>query len=352
MRHGYDCPAACVAAPAAAVDQFGQAQQRPDLVVVILSPGPEPALAALAALRLRSQARFLAVGPAADPRLVLRALRAGVSDFVDEAELEVELQAALGQLMGGLSAQSEPGKTIAVLGSCGGCGSTTLAANIATVLAKEHRTSLLIDLKLRTGDLASLLDLKPSYTLADLCPNAEQMDRVMLERSLVHHSSGAHLLAAPRVIADASRVTAAGVQQALTLARTLFPYIVVDLDVTFAEEQMAVLRAADLVLLVFRLDFTSLKHTQRVLDHLRDAGVSADRIKVVVNRHGQPKEVPAAKAEAALGRRIHHFVPEEAATVNRANNNGVPVVLESPSAKVSRSLAKLAASVNGRTPTP
>jgi MinD-like ATPase involved in chromosome partitioning or flagellar assembly len=41
-------------------------------------------------------------------------------------------------------------------------------------------------------------------------------------------------------------------------------------------------------------------------------------------------------------------VPDDPKTVNRANNNGVPMVLEAPSAKVSRSLAKLAANVNGR----
>ena len=60
----------------------------------------------------------------------------------------------------------------------------------------------------------------------------------------------------------------------------------------------------------------------------------------MVNRYGQPKEVPAAKAEEALGVKIAHYVPEDPKTVNRANNNGVPVVLESPSAKVSRSLTQ------------
>jgi MinD-like ATPase involved in chromosome partitioning or flagellar assembly len=38
-------------------------------------------------------------------------------------------------------------------------------------------------------------------------------------------------------------------------------------------------------------------------------------------------------------------VPDEAKTVNRANNNGVPVLLQSPSAKVSRRIAELAAHV-------
>jgi pilus assembly protein CpaE len=84
------------------------------------------------------------------------------------------------------------------------------------------------------------------------------------------------------------------------------------------------------------------------LDYLRELGVNRERVRVVVNRHGQAQEVPAAKAEEALGMKIFHFIPDDPKTINRANNNGVPVVLESPWAKVSKSVSKLAASVNGR----
>jgi hypothetical protein len=66
------------------------------------------------------------------------------------------------------------------------------------------------------------------------------------------------------------------------------------------------------------------------LDYLEQLGVSRDRLRVVVNRYGRPKEVPAAKAEEALGCKIAHYVPDDPKTVNRANNNGVPAVLESP----------------------
>ena len=40
-----------------------------------------------------------------------------------------------------------------------------------------------------------------------------------------------------------------------------------------------------------------------------------------------------------------------ATSVNRANNNGVPAVLESPSTKFAKSVAKLAFGVNGRAST-
>ncbi len=76
-------------------------------------------------------------------------------------------------------------------------------------------------------------------------------------------------------------------------------------------------------------------------------GIDKNRLRLVVNRHGQPKEVPAAKAEAALGVKIFHYVPDDPKSVNRANNNGVPFVLETPSARVSKSVTRLAMSING-----
>jgi pilus assembly protein CpaE len=247
-----------------------------------------------------------------------------------------------------MAPQGEPGRTIAVLAPNGGGGSSTLAVNVAAVLAKEHKTSLLFDLKLASGDLAALLDLKPTHNLAELCQNVARMDRIMFERSLVTHASGIHLLAPPRAFADIGYVTAEGVAQALYLARSLFPYVVVDLDHSFREEQLQVLRQADVILLVLRLDFASLCNGRRTLDYLEQLGIARDRLRVVVNRYGQPKEIPAAKAEEALGCKIAHYVPDDPKTVNRAHNNGVPAVLESPRAPVSRSVARLASSVNGR----
>jgi pilus assembly protein CpaE len=345
-HEGHDCPPGNLLPLTGAADRL--AQVRPELLVVILSPDPERALAMVEALQLPGQAQVLIIGPARDSRLVLRALRGGAQDYVDEAELEEELATALRRLRADLASQAEPGRTIAILAPSGGSGSSTLAANLATVLATGHKSSLLVDLKLETGDLAALLDLRPTHTLADLCQSLARLDRIMFERSLVRHGSGVHLLAPPRTLADVGCVTAEGVRQALVLGRALFPYVVVDLDHTFREEQGQVLRQADVVLLVMRLEFTALRNTQRALDYLGRLGLARDRVRVVVNRYGQPKEVPPAKAEEALGVKVFHYIPDDPKTINRANNNGMPVVLESPSAKVSRSLAQLAQTINGR----
>ncbi len=347
VLHGLDCPAANVLPTDLAATHL--VLSRPDLVVVVLSPDPARALDTVADVRALGSGRVVAVGPVDDPKLIRRAYNLGVSDYVDELELETELAGALARLKEKAGATAaEAGRVIALLGPSGGCGASTLAVNVATVLAREHKKCLLMDLKLEAGDLASLLDVRPTYTLADLCQNLARLDRTMFERSLVQHECGVHLLAPPRHIADTRHVTPDGVRQALSLGRNLYPYVVVDLDHSYREEQVQTLRQADVVLLVLRLDFTSLRNTQRTLDYLGQLGIGGDRVRLVVNRHGQAKEVPAAKAEEALGVKIFHYVPDDPKTINRANNNGVPVVLESPSAKVAKSVMALAASVNGR----
>ncbi len=344
---GLDCPTSNVMPVDGAAGRLGR-EAEITLVVLVLPTDHERGLGLLPTLARIAPGKVLAVGPAFDSKVVLRALRCGAEDFVDAADLEAELAAAVGRIAEASREPVEPGRLIAVLAPNGGGGSSTLAANIAASLAKEHKAVGLIDLKLESGDLTALLDVKPAYTLADLCQNAARLDRVMFERSLVKHASGVNLLAAPLHLGDVAAVRPEGVTQAVALARASFPYVVVDLDHSFREEQQVVLRQADIVLLVFRLEFSSLRNVRRTLEHLEGMDVGGDRVRLVVNRHGQAQEVAPGKAEEALGRKIAHYVPEDAKAVNRANNHGIPVVIDAPTAKVSKSLAQLAASVNGR----
>jgi pilus assembly protein CpaE len=229
-----------------------------------------------------------------------------------------------------------------VLAASGGVGASTVAANLAVALAKGHSTCALLDLKPGRGDLAALLDLKPQFTLADLCNQASRLDRAIFEKMLVRHPCGVHLLGAPQSFHDLRAVTPAGVQQALTLARKYFPHVVVDAEDCFHEEQVVALRQATGVLLVLRLDFTSLRNARRILEHLQSVEVARQRVRLVVNRHGQPNELPVAEVEDALGEKISLFVPDDPKTLNAANNAGEPALLKFPTAKVCQSLTELA----------
>ena len=87
---------------------------------------------------------------------------------------------------------------VAIVGSRGGVGCTSLAVNLGCNLAqqKNHNVAL-IDLDLALGDSDVALDLLPDYTLADVAMNIDRLDMTFLRRSLCKHSSGLSLLPHP-----------------------------------------------------------------------------------------------------------------------------------------------------------
>lgn len=343
-REHYECEFA--AATLAVLERLGRTGA--DLVVIVLSPTPEAPLAVLREVGRQVSAPRLAVGPGGASELQLEAIRAGADYYVAEEKLRSYLEAVLERLPPRpvhVSRPGQTGRTVAVIAGSSGSGATTLAVNLAAALAPQCGGALLVDLNLGGGDAGTLLNLKPVHTLAELCANSERMDQVMFDRSLTHHDTGIALLAPSQSFKEIKQVTPEGVKKALTLGRMRFPIIVADLADFFHAEQEEVLREADVVLVVFRLDFTSLRNTRRTLDYLEQISGVTGKIRLVANRCGQPNELPAWKVEEALGVPIRHSIPDDVRTVNHANNNGNPAVFETPSSKYARSVAELAATL-------
>jgi pilus assembly protein CpaE len=294
--------------------------------------------------------RALVLGPATDPQRILQTLKQGADEFLDREIAEAELTGALERFRSVRhQAEANPhgGRVVAVLSPCGGSGASMLAASISTVLAQEHGQSGLVDLRLGVADLTSMLDVRPTRTLADLCDHVTRLDQSLFDQFLTRHSSGVQLLAAPIQDEDIQRVTAKGVRRALALARVRFPRVLVDMGSLLGPEQIEVLWQADVILLVVRLDYTSVRNARRMVDALIELGIARDRMQLVLNGYGQRRQLEVEQAEVAIGMKAAHRVPYDAAAVNLAVNGGIPVVLKCRFSRITRSIRTLAHSVNG-----
>ena len=346
------CGVACLNQAVVALDVAADRASRlsPPLIVLVLTPDTKRGLTALRDVARTIRTHILVVGPT-DTDLILRSMQSGAAEYIEDTHLENELGAAIVRFKARNTSQpgaDAPGRVITVLAPSGGSGSSTVAANVAAALAKQYDSVGLLDLRLATGDLAALFDLVPQHTVADLCRNINRADNTMFDMAFAAHECGVRLLAAPREYEQIQSVTARGVRQTIAMARRRFPYVVIDLDNVINEEQVEALWQSDVTLIVLRLDFTSVRNVRRALDHLQQLGLDLDRVRLVANRYGERKQLSAAQAKEALQRDITYFVPDDPASVNRAINDGIPVVLQRPSAKVSRSLNNLAISINGR----
>ena len=315
-----------------------------DLIVIHLSADPERALALLSQLRRMTTGRIIAVGPNGDAKLILQALHDGAEHYLDEAEAEQGLRDALAKLEALRAlALHEPGRLVCVIKPSGGSGCSSLAANLAVVLAKEHKRCALLDFDLASDDLTALMNLKPTTTLVDLEKYSTKMDRSVFERSLTHDAMGVSLLASSPFHEDLARISSRCMREAVDWTRAIFSHAVVDVGQPSQELKLGILRTADIILLVFRLDFTSLRNVNREVKHLEKNGISRERVVLVANRHGQPKELSASEAEESLGMKISYYIVDDPKTANDANNKGVPMVVDSPRSKISNSITSLAA---------
>ncbi|MEK6239326.1 MAG: hypothetical protein N2C14_31800, partial [Planctomycetales bacterium] len=230
-RNGVECPEANVISLAEGLNAVEQGER----FIVILSPDAKQALQTLTEMnRAGNGKQFFAVGPP-DAQLILKTIK--LAKYIDETNLESALTAAF------VGAGGKLGKLIAVLAPSGGSGSSVIAANLATALAASHKTTSLIDLKLAAGVCDALLNIKPTHTIADLC-RMDHIDPENFEGIQMKHSSGVFLLCPPHGFDDVHHVTRPGIRQILTMARSTHPYVVVDLDRTYGEEQVEVLYQA------------------------------------------------------------------------------------------------------------
>jgi pilus assembly protein CpaE len=170
-------------------------QSRPDIVVVALDADHNKALQLIAQLGVDCPGLpILAVSARGDGQSILQALRAGAKEFLTQPVVLEELLLALQRLkQTRVGADGTPangsGKVeslvVAIVGSRGGVGCTSIAVNLGCNLAqhKEHNVAL-IDLDLALGDADVALDLIPDYTLADVAINIDRLDMTFLRRSL------------------------------------------------------------------------------------------------------------------------------------------------------------------------
>ena len=240
-------------------------------------------------------------------------------------------------------------KIIHVIPTVGGCGSTTVACNVAASLAKHGKTAL-VDLDLIRGGVAGYFDARPRYTIADVMDSAEKVDKILIDNALtIHPNSGVAVLARPDLPEDTLRVSAPGVARLLGLLGRHFDYVVIDSLMSIDPIYSATIASADVNLMVMQLNVPSAKNAERFIGALRRMGIDANKIKLVVNRYVKKgSDIEPDEVERALGLKIGWLVPNDFKNAIAAINFGEPVVLRAPKSEISTSLLGLAASLNGR----
>lgn len=342
-------------------------QSNPDVAVVSLDSDHTKALQLIGQLTQdMPQMAILAVSARGDGQSILQALRAGAKEFLTQPVVLEDLLKALNRLRasrpmtdgggGGGQTRSES-LVIAVLGSRGGVGCTSLAVNLGCTLAQDKNNSVaLIDLDLALGDADVALDVMPDYTLADVALNIERLDMTFLKRSLSKHSTGLSLLPHPVQLEDIGLIHEDHVQRVIQLLRASYTHLLLDLSMRFTATDLTALRMADLILIVTQLELTSLRNVVRLLLALNSEEGMGEKVRMILNRVGsdyvEGGDISVKKAEETIGKPIFWQIPNDARAMIGSRNAGVPLLVHAPKSKAQQSIHGLAQAIMGNAPPP
>jgi pilus assembly protein CpaE len=234
------------------------------------------------------------------------------------------------------------GQVITVFSAKGGCGKTTLATNLAAVLADRGRHEVcLVDLDLAFGDVAIALQLFPARTIGDALPMADNLDFSALQALLTPHSPGLSTLVAPLEPGLAESIPASLISDILTMLRAHFDYVVVDTPPAFDDQVLAAFDLSDVVALLATLDIPALKNLKITLETLDLLNFPQDRWHIVLNRADSKVGLSIHEVEKILRTPISAHIPSSR-DVPASINQGVPIVLDDPRHPVSLAIRALA----------
>lgn len=294
--------------------------------------------------------KMVVIGHVNDVILYREIMRRGVSEYLIAPFDVLDFIQAASDLFHAPDA-APVGRTVAVVGSKGGVGASTIAHNVAWSIARNLQAqTVIVDLDIAFGTAGLDFNQDPPGGIAEAIFAPDRLDGNLVDRLLSKCSDHLSLLAAPAVLDRTTDLTETSLDGLIDILRASTPNIVLDVPHVWTAWSRRVLIASDEILIVATPDLASLRNAKNMFDLLRQNRKNDAQPKLVLNQTGVPKrpEISAAEFAKALGTELAANVPYDAALFGTAANNGQMIAEVQPAGKYTDLFGALGAAVTGR----
>lgn len=302
----------------AEASEYLKTNPSPDLLVVELPSQDKapPLLDALAEV-CDPNTKVITIGKVNEYSFYCWLMEIGIAQYLLSPLSAQILETAFQKLQGIAAGNKEkpPAKLIAVMGSRGGVGATTMAINLAGGLSEQVQKKVaLVDLDPQEGSISLALDIQPSMGVRDVLEKPDRIDSLFLDRVMSKVGKFLAVLSAEERLSEHLTVNEEAAFPLLDELRGKYDYVVLDVPRHLGNFARACLQRADYTVLVTELSLLSLRDTLRMQDAMRDAWKMKPPI-ILANRVGlAPKQaVPLADFEKGIGTKVTaqvNFTPE------------------------------------------
>lgn len=299
----------------------------------------------------------IAVGTVNDVRLYRDLINSGLQDYLLKPVSTDALRDSLltaqailsGPKPGAVEAADRPRTAVAIIGTRGGVGASTIATSLAWLSSgKGARPTALLDLDVQFGTGALAFDLEPGRGLTDALENPGRIDGLFIERAMVRVNDKLAVLSAEAPINQPLMTDGAALFHLQEEMRNAFEVVVVDLPRTVAVQHPHLLHDVPNVIVVTEQTLAGTRDTIRLLGFLKSQAPGA-KITLVANRvpASPPPEVTRKDFEASIERKLDVIIPADSKAAVLGAKQGKVLVEIAKTGKIASGFEQLLGVVNG-----
>lgn len=295
----------------------------------------------------------IAAGQVNDVRLYRDLVASGIQDYLLKPFGADQLRDALAQAQTVFmaprdAAPERPHCTVAVIGTRGGVGASSIATSVAWMMSeKKKRPTALLDLDVHFGTNALAMDLEPGRGLTDAIENPSRIDGLFIERAMVRASDTLAILSAEAPISQPMMTDGGAFYQLLEEFRLAFECSVIDLPRNMLIQHPHLMTDANVTLVVTELTLAAARDTIRILSWLK-SNAPQTRVLVVANRvHPGAPEISRKDFEQSIERKVDVIIPFDLRIGSQAAKLGKTLAETAKGSKVGAACASLLEEVIG-----
>ncbi|MCC2979129.1 MULTISPECIES: AAA family ATPase [unclassified Sphingomonas] len=241
------------------------------------------------------------------------------------------------------SASEHPHCSVAVIGTRGGAGASTIATSLAWLMSeRERRSTALLDLDVHFGTGALALDLEPGRGLTDAIENPSRIDGLFIERAMVRASEKLAVLSAEAPITAPIVSDGGAYLQLQEEMRAAFECTVVDLPRSMLVSHPQLMNQMQTVVIVTELTLAAARDSIRLLSWLKSNAPEAQVLVLANKVHPSAQlEISRKDFETSIERKIDYVVPFDQKLAAQAAKLGKPLVEAGKTTKTVAAIAEI-----------
>lgn len=281
-----------------------------------------------------------------DTNSIIKAMRAGAREFLPKPIIKEDFTKTLTKMKDTFFGNEKVSncKIITTFSNKGGIGKTSIATNLALEIANITKEKVaLVDMNFQLGDVATFLDIKPSFDISYVIKNLDGTDDSFLLSTLDQYKdTSLYILADPPYMEQAKDITPEQISKLFDALRKTFSYVIVDTSNVIDGKTITVLDNTDFIMLVTIVNLPAIRNCQRCMDIFERLGYDKEKTKIVINRYMENDEISAEDVEEALNQKVYWKIPNNYFTIMSSINKGQPVNVINPKSNIAQSYRELA----------